>query len=77
VRYAHRHGSSYRFVLSNCLLTFLVRGLIVVVMAIAVAQRPVSGQLIVEKLPSCCVSFAIGMTFLFQLHHARVPGHRR
>jgi hypothetical protein len=53
------------FVLSNFTLTFLVMGLVVALIAIARAERPLGPAVIVEKLLAWYVFFAIGVTCLY------------
>ncbi len=53
------------FLLSNFPLTFLVIGLIVSLVAIARAPRPVGAAMVVEKLIAWHVFFAIGVTHLY------------
>ncbi|MEJ8571124.1 DUF6790 family protein [Microbaculum marinum] len=53
------------FVLSNFTLTFLVVGLVFSLVAVARAPKPVSSAVIVEKLISWHVFFAIGAAFLY------------
>lgn len=53
------------FILSNFTLTFLVIGLLFSAAAIARAPRPLTGALVVEKLISWHVFFAIGVAFLY------------
>jgi hypothetical protein len=53
------------FALSNFTLTFLLIGLLVALIAIARAQRPVGPAVIVEKLLAWHVFFAIGVAYLY------------
>ena len=53
------------FVLSNYALTFLVIGLLFSVVAIAGAPKPVDASVIVEKLISWHVFWAIGVCYLY------------
>jgi Family of unknown function (DUF6790) len=53
------------FVLSNYALTFLVIGLIFSIIAIARRRQPVGSPLIVEKLLSWHVFWAIGVLYLY------------
>jgi Family of unknown function (DUF6790) len=52
------------FVLSNYMLVSVVIGLVVSIIAIARAPKPVSGAVVVEKLMAWYVFFAIGVAFL-------------
>ena len=54
-----------KFVLSNFTLTFLVIGLVFSLVAIARAAKPVSAAVVVEKLISWHVFFAIGVSYLY------------
>ncbi len=56
-------GAVITFVISNYVLDFLVIGLIVSLVAIARAPRPVSGAVAVEKLLAWYVLFNIGLMF--------------
>ncbi|MCT8970486.1 DUF6790 family protein [Microbaculum marinisediminis] len=53
------------FVLSNFTLTFLVLGLVFSFVAIARAPKPVSTAVVVEKLLSWHIFFAIGVSYLY------------
>lgn len=53
------------FVLSNFSLTFLVVGLLFSLIAIARAPKPVSAAVVVEKLLSWHVFWAIGVSYLY------------
>ena len=53
------------FVLTNFPLTFLVLGLVVSLIAIARSPKPVGAAMVVEKLISWHVFFAIGMAYLY------------
>ncbi len=54
-----------RFVLSNFSLTFLVIGLLFSFVALVRAPRPISAAVVVEKLISWHVFWAIGVCFLY------------
>lgn len=54
-----------RFILSNFTLTFLVIGLLFSLVAIARALKPVTAAMVVEKLISWHVFWAIGVCFFY------------
>lgn len=54
-----------RFILSNFTLTFLVIGLLFSLVAIARAPKPVTAAMVVEKLISWHVFWAIGVCFFY------------
>jgi hypothetical protein len=58
-------GEIIKFVLSNFTLEFLALGLVFSGVAIARAPRPVSAAMVVEKLLSWHVFFAIGASYLY------------
>ena len=54
-----------KFVLANYSLTFFTIGLMVATVAIARAPKPISKRVVVEKLLSWYVIFAVGINFLY------------
>jgi len=54
-----------KFVLANYSLTFFAIGLMVATVAIARAPKPISKRVVVEKLLSWYLFFAIGINFLY------------
>ncbi len=57
-------STAIAFVVSNYVLTFLVISLIASAIAIAMAPRPLSGAVVVDKLLAWYVLFNIGVMFL-------------
>jgi hypothetical protein len=62
---ADKIGAIITFVLSNFTLTFFVIGLIVSVVAIARAPRPVGAAVVVEKFLGWYIFFSIGVSYLY------------
>lgn len=58
-------GALIAFLLSNFTLSFLVLGLLVALIAIVRAPRPLSSARVVEKLLAAYCFFAVGVTFLY------------
>ncbi len=58
-------AAAIEFVLSNFTLTFLVIGLVVSLVAISRAPKPLGAAVVVEKLMAWYVFFPIGVSFLY------------